>query len=102
MVQEFKSHSGRVKWCAFTKHAQLLVSVSDDCTAKVTDYFLVTCRRGHSGSLVISFVLHTVHSISSQGSIMLLYMCYGLQYAMMCMQYAVQGGVVYYCIDIAV
>jgi len=35
LIQEFKSHSSRVKWCTFTKCSQLLVSVSEDGTAKV-------------------------------------------------------------------
>lgn len=37
-IQEFHDHSGRVKWCAFSKCGQVLVSVSDDSTAKVTFY----------------------------------------------------------------
>ena len=35
VMHEFKSHSSRVKWCTFTKCSQLVVSVSEDCTAKV-------------------------------------------------------------------
>lgn len=50
-VQEFRSHSSRVKWCAFTKCSQLLVSVSEDCTAKVIIIVFM------NESTLISFVL---------------------------------------------
>lgn len=35
VLQEFKDHLGRVKWCVFSKCGKKLVSVSDDCTVKV-------------------------------------------------------------------
>lgn len=34
-IQEFKDHCDRVRWCAFNKGSELLVSVSEDSTAKV-------------------------------------------------------------------
>ncbi|XP_015776356.1 PREDICTED: apoptotic protease-activating factor 1-like [Acropora digitifera] len=54
VLQEFKNHLERVKWCAFSQCGQLLVSVSDDCTVKVyscSEGRLMFSLEGHMASV---------------------------------------------------